>query len=117
MHSRTIDTGDEANPLFWILMAGILIGGLVLVSLILSGGSGTRDRAANPLAGGGGGSGAGKSPVLYRGPGITVADPNGGGMPDGPPVTIIQDVRAIMKRLPTDRNHPRGWTNPKVKPR
>jgi hypothetical protein len=38
-----------------------------------------------------------------------------GGSPinDAPDHTVIQDVRDTMRRLPLDRNTPRGWSNPK----
>jgi hypothetical protein len=39
--------------------------------------------------------------------------PGGSPLNDTPDVTIVQDVRETMNRLPLDRNTPKGWSNPK----
>ena len=107
MHAPPPTTGDGSNPLFWVLISGLLVGGLVLVSTILSSNP-AKGRTVNRSAPGGGRDGSG---VIVRAPGATVASPHATGLPDGPPVTIIQDVRRRLNRLPLDRNHPKGWTN------
>jgi hypothetical protein len=41
--------------------------------------------------------------------------PGGSPVNDAPSVSVIEDVRDTMRRLPLDRNTPKGWSNPKAR--
>lgn len=105
---------ENASPWFAISMVLIVFVGIAGVSLILSGGKpgpapGAAGAAARPGGGGGGAGGSQPLPLLPQAP-VDTNSPAG----DAPPVTIIQDTREMLHRLPLDRNHPKGWTNPSV---
>jgi hypothetical protein len=98
---------NQANPVFYVCLAFLLMGFLFGVSMIVSGGSEAEDPAAPNASGGGG---AYPLPIFPHSP-VNTNSP----VPNGPAVTIVEDVRETMHRLPLDRNNPKGWSNPSVK--
>ena len=109
--SRNLALSEEnqANPLFYVCLAFLLMGFLFGVSMIVSGDAG--DAGPASATGGEGGGGGGYPLPLFPHSPVNTNSP----VPDGPAVTIVQDVRETMHRLPLDRNNPKGWSNPSVK--
>jgi len=101
MLSRTdIDRDDEARPL---LLLGLTIVFICTV-LLLAGG---RDDGCPPARGRS--AGGGHSLLV---PGSPVDSVTGSPIKDAPPVTIVNDVRETLRRLPLDRNNPPGMPPP-----
>ena len=93
---------ERAKPLFLVVTALLLMGGLLGVSAILSRG----DDAPSAGVSGPGGRYQ-PAPMLPQSP-VDTCNPAG----NPPPMTIIQDTREFLHRLPLDRNTPKGWSNP-----
>ena len=103
---------DRSRPLMLLGTAFLLIGGLLFAAKLRgeeAPESGTKDRPGASVPRGN----YQPAPMLPNTP-IT-SQPGGSPINDTPDVTIIQDVRDTMRRLPLDRNNPKGWTNPKPK--
>lgn len=107
---------ETASPWFSIAMVLVVLVGVAGVTLILSDGKDQANGApaagatAHP-GGGNGGRSEGYQPLpLFPQSPVGTSSPVG----DPPAVTIIQDTREMLYRLPLDRNHPKGWTNPSV---
>ena len=101
-----MDTQDDgANPLMVLGLTILLVVGLLAFSGALGGGA--EEPREVRIRGGGG---------VTLVPGAPVDGVVNSPVPNGPSVTIIEDVRDTMNRLPLDRNNPKGWTNPKPKP-
>ena len=100
------ESDDSARPLF--LLGGVIL--LVVALLALSKGDEPPGAAPEPRGGGGGGAG-----IMV--PGAPVDGVVNSPVPGGPGVTVVEDVRETLYRLPLDRNTPQGWTNPAPKPR
>jgi len=98
--------GRGTAPIAWLGFCVLTIGVLLVGARIVG------EPEAPPVTGDdGGGGGYQPIPLLPNTP-ITEL-PGGSPVPDGgPSVTIIQDVRETLERLPLDRNNPKGWTNP-----
>lgn len=95
---------DTARPLMLLGLTILLVVGL----LAFAGGRGDGDGSARRTLPGGG-----MAPLV---PGAPIDGVINDPVPGGPPVTIIQDVRETLHRLPLDRNNPQGWSNPVPKP-
>jgi hypothetical protein len=107
----------EARPLLLLFLTFLLVGGLLILSGILEEDDPPPAQARSPDASGGGRGGGGAGIFV---PGAPVGGYEGGSpLPDGgPAVTIIQDVRETMRRLPLDRNNPETYDpRPRPKPR
>lgn len=98
---------SQANPLLYVCLAFLLMGFLFGLSMIFTGGEEAREPAP-PVGSGGGGGGI---QHLFPGAPVTGISP----VPQGPAITVVEDVRETLNRLPLDRNNPQGWSNPGVK--
>jgi len=103
---------NASRPL--MMVGGALV--LIVTLLVVSNARGER----GPGSGAGGGPGVRMpggnyqpAPMLPNTPLMNL--PGGSPINDAPPVTVIQDVRKTLNRLPLDRNTPKGWSNPKPK--
>ena len=108
------ETQSNTTPLF--LAGGALL--FIAILLLVSGGQSANDTETEILPTSDGGGGGGSVSMI---PGAPVPVGAGGSpIPGAPPVTIIQDVRETLHRLPLDRNNPEKYDpppRPRPKPR
>ena len=101
----TPEAEGASRPIFYVCLALLFMGFLFGVSMILAG----DDESEAPGKTTDGRRGSGPLPIFPHSPVYTNSP-----VPDGPSVTIVQDIRETMRRLP-DRNLPKGWPDPTVK--
>lgn len=113
--SRPLPKAPAAAPgggaLFPVAMVFIVLMGVAVAGVLLSG----DPRSKRSAGAGDGGSifrtdrpaGYQPAPFLPNAP-ISTNSPFG----DTPDITIVEDTRAILRRLPLDRNTPQGWQLP-----
>jgi hypothetical protein len=95
-----------------MMVGGALV--LIVTLLIVSNARGERGPGSTADRDGGGRVPRGNyqpAPMLPNTP--LMNQPGGSPINDSPDVTAVQDVRDTLRRLPLDRNNPKGWSNPK----
>lgn len=103
---------SKATPM---LLAGGAI--LFIAILVLVSGGEHAERAKADLDPTSAGSGRGGAVSLVPGAPVGVGA-GGSPVPDAPPMTIIEDIRETLHRLPLDRNNPEKYDPPpRPKPR